>query len=196
VLLAAALADRDRFDPVVVTGPQTGPEGSLLDALRERGVTVRVVPGCGKCRPLPTRAVRVLHRVFRDMHADVVHTNSSKAGVIGRVAVLVRLLEDDLAAPDVGREALQRLVDDELYADRRGQVEADVGAGHQVIERSALRMLPSTNSTSSLAQALDVFQASGAQIVEQMTESPRASRASARCEPMNPAPPVMRARMG
>lgn len=88
VLLAAALADRDRFDPVLLAGPQTGPEGSLLEEARARGVEVVLVPEL--VREVSPRAdlavVPALARVFRELAPDVVHTNSSKAGIVGRVA--------------------------------------------------------------------------------------------------------------
>jgi glycosyltransferase involved in cell wall biosynthesis len=88
VLLAAALADRSRFDPVVVTGPQTGPEGSLHEQLAERGVEVVVLPELVReISPLvEVRAVGALARVLRHLRPDVVHTNSSKAGIVGRLA--------------------------------------------------------------------------------------------------------------
>lgn len=86
VLLAAALAERVR--PVVLCGPQTGPEGSLLDACRERGVEVVLVPEL--VREVDPRrdvaAVPALVRAFGDVGADLVHTHSSKAGVVGRIA--------------------------------------------------------------------------------------------------------------
>jgi glycosyltransferase involved in cell wall biosynthesis len=88
VLLAAALADRSRFDPVVVTGPQTGPEGSLHEELAARGVEVIVVPELVRqVSPWDDlRSVRTLALLFRRLQVDVVHTNSSKAGVVGRLA--------------------------------------------------------------------------------------------------------------
>jgi glycosyltransferase involved in cell wall biosynthesis len=88
VLLAAALADRSRFDPVVVTGPQTGSEGSLHEELASRDVEVVLVPDLVRQVSLwqDLRAVHDLSRVFRRMRADVVHTNSSKAGIVGRMA--------------------------------------------------------------------------------------------------------------
>ncbi len=88
VLLAAALADRSRFEPVVVCGPQTGSEGSLHDEVRRRGVELVVLPDL--VREVSPRkdalAVRALARLFRERGVDVVHTNSSKAGIVGRVA--------------------------------------------------------------------------------------------------------------
>jgi glycosyltransferase involved in cell wall biosynthesis len=88
VLLAAALADRSRFDPVVVTGPQTGSEGSLHEELAARGVEVVLVPELVRqVSPVTDlRAVLALTRVFRLLKADVVHTNSSKAGILARIA--------------------------------------------------------------------------------------------------------------
>jgi glycosyltransferase involved in cell wall biosynthesis len=88
VLLAAALADRSRFDPVVVTGPQTGSEGSLHEELAARGVEVVLVPDLVRevSPASDLRAVLILAELFRAMGADVVHTNSSKAGIVGRLA--------------------------------------------------------------------------------------------------------------
>lgn len=88
VLLAAALADRERFDPLLVCGPQTGSEGSLHDEVRRRGVELVVLPDMVReVHPWhDARALPALTRLFRDRAIDVVHTNSSKAGIIGRVA--------------------------------------------------------------------------------------------------------------
>lgn len=88
VLLAAALADPSRFDPVIVTGPQTGSEGSLHEQARDRGVEVLVLPQL--VRQVNPRAdlavVPALTAAFQRLGTDVVHTNSSKAGIVGRVA--------------------------------------------------------------------------------------------------------------
>lgn len=88
VLLAAALADRSRFEPLIVCGPQTGSEGSLHEEVRRRGVELVVVPDLVReVDPLrDVRAVPALTRLFRQRGIDVVHTNSSKAGIVGRLA--------------------------------------------------------------------------------------------------------------
>jgi glycosyltransferase involved in cell wall biosynthesis len=88
VLLTAALARRDRFEHVIVTGPQTGPEGSLLAEAQRRGVRVVVVPELVRQvhPPSDLRAVVALRRLFADLRVDVVHTHSSKAGIVGRIA--------------------------------------------------------------------------------------------------------------
>jgi len=74
---------------VLVTGPTIGPEGNLLE--RDgvpAGLEVITVPHL--VRPIAPiadlRAVRALERLFRSRRFDVVHTHSSKAGVVGRIA--------------------------------------------------------------------------------------------------------------
>lgn len=88
VLLAAALADRSRFEPIIVCGPQTGPEGSLHDEVRRRGIELVIVPALVReINPIyDARVVPALSQLFRTRSVDVVHTNSSKAGIVGRIA--------------------------------------------------------------------------------------------------------------
>ena len=88
VLLAAALADTSAFEPIIVCGSETGSEGSLHEEVRRRGVELVVVPEL--VREVDPRAdalvIPALARLFRDRDVHVVHTNSSKAGVVGRIA--------------------------------------------------------------------------------------------------------------
>ncbi|MGI8535471.1 MAG: glycosyltransferase [Mycobacteriales bacterium] len=88
VLLAAALADRSRFDPIIVTGPQTGAEGSLHEQARDRGVELLIVPELVRqvSPRLDLAVVPALTAAFQRLGADVAHTNSSKAGIVGRLA--------------------------------------------------------------------------------------------------------------
>ena len=75
-------------DVVLVTGPSPGPEGRLLDttgfpdlALEEEPTLVRPI------RPwTDLRAIHRLTQYFRRERFDVVHTHSSKAGIVGRFA--------------------------------------------------------------------------------------------------------------
>jgi glycosyltransferase involved in cell wall biosynthesis len=72
----------------LVTGPQTGPEGSLHDQAKAAGVPIRVVNELRRApNPwLDVRAGGVLRRLFLEKRYEVVHTHSGKAGLIGRVA--------------------------------------------------------------------------------------------------------------
>jgi glycosyltransferase involved in cell wall biosynthesis len=75
-------------------GPIYGPEGSLLDRVRAfrtadgRAITTHVVPDLVR-EVRPWRdwlARRQLRRLIRDLRPGVVHTHSSKAGILGRLA--------------------------------------------------------------------------------------------------------------
>ncbi len=72
----------------LVTGPSLGPEGSLAVAPANRSLPLTIVPQL--VRPLhPWKdclAWRELVRLFRACEPHIVHTHSSKAGVLGRLA--------------------------------------------------------------------------------------------------------------
>lgn len=72
----------------LVTGPEAGPEGSLLDEARAGGYEVVVLDSLRRAvRPLTDRrARRELRAMFADYRPDLVHTHSSKAGIVGRLA--------------------------------------------------------------------------------------------------------------
>lgn len=73
----------------LVFGPIYGPEGSLLDRARAHG-GIECIETPHLIRPLqPLRDLlcrRDLRRLIRDWKPDVVHTHSSKAGILGRLA--------------------------------------------------------------------------------------------------------------
>ncbi|HEV7302256.1 MAG TPA: glycosyltransferase family 4 protein [Tepidisphaeraceae bacterium] len=75
-------------DVTLITGPPVGPEGSLLQRAQAYGYRVDVLDEM-KRSILPIADLRVYHRLvsrFRELRPDVVHTHSSKAGIIGRWA--------------------------------------------------------------------------------------------------------------
>ena len=72
----------------LITGPAEGPEGSLMERARGAGYRVEVVEEM-KRAILPVKdwkTYRALARRLRELNPDVVHTHSSKAGIIGRYA--------------------------------------------------------------------------------------------------------------
>jgi glycosyltransferase involved in cell wall biosynthesis len=87
-MLSCALVDRDRFPSELLTGPQTGPEGQLHEETRARGVTLHVEPALVRqVHPILDAVALVrLTRFVRRGGYDVVHTHSSKAGILGRIA--------------------------------------------------------------------------------------------------------------
>jgi glycosyltransferase involved in cell wall biosynthesis len=73
---------------VLVTGPGIGPEGSLEERAIANGVDLRVLPNLGRSiRPWADGAAyHELKRLLRNVRPDVLHTHSSKAGILGRAA--------------------------------------------------------------------------------------------------------------
>ena len=80
---------RDFGDEVtLITGPAIGPEGSLMDRAREVGFRIIEIPELRRSiYPLMDWvSYRRLIETFRELRPDIVHTHSSKAGIIGRYA--------------------------------------------------------------------------------------------------------------
>jgi hypothetical protein len=88
VLSCEGQADRGHTVSLVF-GPIYGPEGSLLDRVKAHG-GIEAIETPNLVRELnPVRDLRVLlrfARLIRQWKPDVVHTHSSKAGIIGRFA--------------------------------------------------------------------------------------------------------------
>jgi len=80
---------RDYGDEVtLITGPGLGPEGTLVPRAEASGCRLIVLPDSVRSIN-PWREVQVyrqVKRLLRELAPDIVHTHSSKAGVLGRSA--------------------------------------------------------------------------------------------------------------
>jgi glycosyltransferase involved in cell wall biosynthesis len=80
---------RDYGDDVtLITGPGLGPEGSLVERAKSEGIDVRILPESQRSlHPWRDwRCYRKLIAMLRELKPEIVHTHSSKAGVLGRTA--------------------------------------------------------------------------------------------------------------
>lgn len=90
-MFTAALLDKSKYQTEVLSGPQTGSEGSLIEEVRERGVTLTILPELVRqVNPvLDLVALWKLYRYMRLARFTIVHTHSSKAGILGRIAARI-----------------------------------------------------------------------------------------------------------
>jgi len=87
-LLSCRGQHRMGYEVTLITGPAIGPEGSLLEKARGDGYRIIVLDSMRRAIH-PTRdfaTYRELIRLLREIQPDIVHTHSSKAGIIGRWA--------------------------------------------------------------------------------------------------------------
>ena len=76
------------LEVTLITGPAIGPEGSLMERATSYGYRVEVIDEMRRAI-LPgkdLRTYKLLVKRLRELKPDVVHTHSSKAGIIGRWA--------------------------------------------------------------------------------------------------------------
>jgi glycosyltransferase involved in cell wall biosynthesis len=87
-LFTAERINPNQFRTEIVCGPQTGPEGSLIEEAGRRGVSLTLLPALVRqiSPPDDLRALNGLSRLIRDRRSAIVHTHSSKAGILGRIA--------------------------------------------------------------------------------------------------------------
>jgi len=91
VLTCEGLLRIPDYDVTLVTGPAIGPEGELIERARAHGVPLRIVPEMRR-ELHPGRDVATFVRlcqILRELRPHIVHTHSSKAGILGRLAARV-----------------------------------------------------------------------------------------------------------
>ena len=88
-LLTVEDQHRDYGDRVtLITGPGLGPEGSLVQRAQSGNLDIRIVPRMRR-NLHPGRdwsSYREVLRLLREIRPQIVHTHSSKAGILGRAA--------------------------------------------------------------------------------------------------------------
>ncbi len=88
LLTVEGLHHRYGDDVTLITGPAEGPEGDLFERVHRLGLNIEIMPELIRAiRPrTDLRAYQKLRSAFRRLQPEVVHTHSSKAGIIGRAA--------------------------------------------------------------------------------------------------------------
>jgi glycosyltransferase involved in cell wall biosynthesis len=140
-LLSCEGQHRFGHDVTLLTGPALGPEGSLMQRALAGGYRVEVVDSMRRAI-LPAadwRTYRALVRRLGEIAPDVVHTHSSKAGIIGRWAAAAanrrRAAADAGAAGEVdaaGRAALVHTIHGLAFTASTRRV---VNEGYRLAER-------------------------------------------------------------
>ena len=88
VMYLCDLLDRKRFQVKLISGPQTGREGESITEVKKRDIDLIILPELVR-EINPTKdllALVKLAKYIRKENFDIVHTNTSKAGILGRLA--------------------------------------------------------------------------------------------------------------
>jgi len=85
-MLTAEGLDKARYQVEILCGPQTGSEGSLMEEARTMGICLTILPQLVR-EINPIKDLVAMYKIFRHIRRNkytIVHTHSSKAGILGR----------------------------------------------------------------------------------------------------------------
>ncbi len=87
-VLTVEMLDKADWDAAIIAGPQTGSEGSLIETAQERGLALTIDDSLVReVNPIKDLlAVFRLARFIKQGGYTIVHTHSSKTGIVGRWA--------------------------------------------------------------------------------------------------------------
>ncbi len=76
------------YDVTLISGPGIGPEGSLVEKVKRKGIKLIIIPELRReINPfLDTIAFLKIYSLIKKEKYILVHTHSSKAGILGRIA--------------------------------------------------------------------------------------------------------------
>lgn len=87
-IFTASMIDRKRFNVEILSGAQTGSEGSLIHEVQDCEIPLIILPELVRqINPwYDQQALLKMTRIMQSGGYHIVHTHSSKAGVLGRIA--------------------------------------------------------------------------------------------------------------
>jgi glycosyltransferase involved in cell wall biosynthesis len=85
-LLTCRGQHRDGHEVTLITGPALGPEGELISAAENNGFRTIIIDELQReiAPRIDAEAAKKLDKILRELKPDIVHTHSSKAGILGR----------------------------------------------------------------------------------------------------------------
>ena len=88
IMIINSLKELDKYDLTLISGPGLGPEGNLYDEIKKRKIKFKLVPELRReISPiLDLISLIKLYSHLKKEKFDIVHTHSSKAGILGRIA--------------------------------------------------------------------------------------------------------------
>ena len=88
LLSVIELQKKKEYDVTLISGPTIGPEGNLYDQIKAYGVNLRIISHLGREISIwaDLYALIQLYRLIKQERYDIIHTHSSKAGIMGRIA--------------------------------------------------------------------------------------------------------------